>query len=425
MGKILDTITVLFKGDTTDLARKKKEAEQLASDAAKNIKEAQASTVATNAALDNTNKTLTQTEGLTESIGEGIAAWVIAAHQASTTLTETLAAEKAHREQAKIEQGLKATKRGAIEVETALKGVSKQLVNAALGAFTVAEGVSRFKDVVTGTLDIARSSRNLFIDPKELDALGQSAKNAGGNIADALTAYQNVSAKLGGITGGILSESVRQQLKLIHDAPKELQEAVALAAQEQFGIPASITTAAKRPEFFRELEDIGRLDTALDDTQDKILGLNEAWNKFGTNIRKSVIDIENALAPALTRLLDLANYALGTKKNSLGQNIPTTFSAGPFFSGGAVHGLENLFPHGSELRNGVYDKINSNATYYPPFPLSATGTGRVHSTVFSIGDININAPQVTDAAGVGTAIGAELKSQLDDLRSYWDSPLII
>ena len=144
MGKIIDTITVLFKGDTSDLKRKKKEAEDLASETAKNIKEIQASTTSTNVALEDTNKTLTQTDNLTTGIGESIAAWVVAAHQASGSINEALGAEKAHREQLRIQRELASTKKGAEAVEKALIGVVKQFATAALGALTVGRAVGLF-----------------------------------------------------------------------------------------------------------------------------------------------------------------------------------------------------------------------------------------------------------------------------------------
>lgn len=432
MSKILDTITVLFQGDTSDLARKKKEAEQLAAEAAKNIKDIQAHTDATNASLATTNKTLTQTETLTSSIGDGIAAWIVAAHQASTTLTEALAAERAHREQQKIEAGLKSTKKGAIEVEAALKGIVKQFATAALGAFTVAEGISRFKDVVAGTLDIARESEALGIDPTILDAYGRAAEKTGGSINDVITSLHNLSAANQGITGEPLLKFYEKVLHLINNIKDaRAQGLAAFQLQGLYGIPEPLLKAVKRPQFFADVEEeANKVGDAIERSKPKIIALNDAWVEFGSNIRKSAIDLENIIAGPLTTLLNGINRVLN--------NIHTIGFSNPYnpLNYSLVQDLlhpsslpgRRIQSQDKQIHDVLTEKLDISNKYNNPFPLSNPISAGGRNVSVDINTLNVNAPNATDAEGIGTAMQAAIekviRSESFNITSFHDTPTV-
>lgn len=402
MGKILDTITVLFKGDTEDLKRKKKEAEDLAAETAKNIKEIQASTAATNTTLDTTNKTLTQTDNLTTNIGEGIAAWIVAAHQASSSINEAIGAEKAHREQVRIEKSLTTTKKGANAVETAIKGVAKEFAAAALGALTVGRAVGLFKDVVSGTLDLQRASLSLNIDPATIDAYGRAAQAAGSSIEEYTTALENLSAKSGGLTGAPIQSLLQTQLNAIHAAQTDL---AAEALGRQFQLSPGLIRAARTGAFTEEnLANIRKVDSGIDEATQKVKLLNEAWTEFKTNIRGTFVDFENYILPPLTKFLENINSVIA-KSRLLAE---------------------------AEAKQGVtlFKYILPNATApkqvptFGNFPLTKGNTSVANTSSVKISNVNVHAPRGVDPDYWARSITSELEHQIWEMQQYYNGPKV-
>src|SRR5665213_914908 len=70
MGKILDIITILFKGDTSDLEKKKKEAAKAADDVNKSIKDQKSNLDSVGTSLDTNLKRLETTLGVASNLDE-------------------------------------------------------------------------------------------------------------------------------------------------------------------------------------------------------------------------------------------------------------------------------------------------------------------------------------------------------------------
>jgi len=394
MGKILDTITVLFKGDTSDLKRKKKEAEDLAAETAKNIKEMATATTETNTTLENTNKTLAQTENLTADIGLGIASWIVAAHQASASINEAIGAEKAHQEQIRIEKGLTSTKKGANAVEDALKGVVKQFATAAFGALTIGEAVSRVKNVVSGTLDLQRESLSLNIDPAKIDALGRAAQKSGGSIEEVNNALQNLSNTYSGLTGANLFKIFEAQLKAIHNERNPVaQEALG----RNLGIPESLIRFARSPTFQSDIEDIKKVDAGVDEATQKVKLLSAAWSEFRTNLRGGVIDFENEILGPLTKIVEFFNRGYKDRDTLLG-SLSTNTSPNKYFS--------FLQPKTNPVTN---------------FPLTQGNTAvSNHATTTNTFNLTVQAPEGTDPQFWGES----LQAAIQNLQQYHNGPIV-
>lgn len=426
MGKILDTITVLFEGDTSDLEAKKKLAEQLAQEAADNIKNTKTATEEVKATLDATNKTLAQTDTLTGDVGFGLSAWAVAATQAAEALNTAFAAakakreedkaareqakatreqEKATREQERTAKAIGTTKKGTNALEGALKGVVKQFAAIALAEISISALAGGFKDVVSGTLDLARTSQNLHLPIRVLDAYGQAAKNAGGSIQDVITSFNNLTAKYPGLTGTKALEIFKSQLKHINETKNEAaQQAAALIAQTQFGFTPALTTAAKKPGFSKNVQDVYNLNSNLDETEIKITKLNEAWNKFGDNIRSSAIDLENIVVGPLTRILNVLNEAYASKAPDVALE---------------QHLAANLRRPDKILMEGY--KAIANA------PLNTYGyrsTGAQRNITVSIEAINLNGSNVTDAQSFSQNAGTALQKEIKNLLSFNDNSIV-
>ena len=408
MGKILDTITVLFKGDTSDLARKKKEAEDLASEAAKNIKEIQTSTTATNATLETTNKTLTQTENITDNIGQGIAAWVVAAHEASASINDAIGAEKAHREQVRIEKGLASTQKGALSVENALKGVVKQFTTAAIGAFSVGKAVENFKNVVSGTLDLQRASESLGLDPATIDAYGRAAESAGGSFEDFNEVLERTRDANGGVTGTPLLRFVQAQLKALHDAESNAAAQGLNATSLHF--PQSIVRAAREGLFSEEnLARIRSIAPGIDEATKKVDLLSKAWSDFRTNIRGTSIDLENNILGPLTKLIDLFN---------------TIHEGGPKLTNQLKTELNPI-----NIITAAYNNITGTPTPTPTqanFPLTNGGTRSSNSTSIRVDNLNVQAPKGVDPTEWATTMREALEylREKSDLIQNYNGPLV-
>lgn len=447
MSKILDVITVLFQGDTTDLQRKKKEAEQITAEAIKDIESLKAHTDTANDSLDNTNKILRQTRELTDAIGEDISKWSSEAIDASTSLEETITADKIHRQQTKTESNLKATKRGALEVEEALKKVVKEFAAAALASFTVAEGVSRVKDVVGGTLDLSRTAKDLLLPVRYLDALGQAAKSAGGNIEDAQAAVKAFSQANHGITGSPLFDIIRANFKLLNEAPKSVQGLAANAYLQRIGVPESIIRAVKKPGFNQDVQDLLALNTNLDEAADKIQKLADAWAKFGTLIRASVIDVENLATGPLTRVIDSINrYITLTREKGLGNAIATgsaklysdvkastltTDTGAVKVASDVLNSFKALVPDlisEAQIGNKVYNSLIGRTDFSSLLTSFPAGGTAAKSVSVSIDTLNVNAPNAQDAEGIAygfqAAIEKVFKSNASVILNYHDTPTL-
>ena len=394
MGKILDTITVLFKGDTSDLKRKKKEAEDLAAETAKNIKEMATATTDTNTTLETTNKTLAQTENLTTDIGAGIASWIVAAHEASASINEAIGAEKAHQEQIRIAKGLATTKKGADAVENALKGVVKQFATAAFGALTIGEAVSRFKEVVSGTLDLQRQSLSLNIDPDKIDALGRAAQKTGGSIQDINEALNNLSNTYSGLTGPNLFALFNARLRAIHN---ERSPVAAEALGRNLGFPESVIRFARQPGIYKDIEDIKKVDAGIDEATEKVKLLSAAWSEFRTNVRGTFINFENEILGPLTKIVDFFNNGYKDKDTLLG----------------------SLGANANENKNFFFLQPK-NDTPVTNFPLTQGNSAVSNHTTTNTINLNVQSPKGYDPDYWARAIQAEI----ENLQQYHNGPIV-
>ena len=398
MGKILDTITVLFKGDTSDLKRKKKEAEDLAAETAKNIKEMATATTDTNTTLETTNKTLAQTENLTTDIGAGIASWIVAAHEASASINEAIGAEKAHQEQIRIAKGLATTKKGADAVENALKGVVKQFAEAAFGAFTIGEAVSRFKNVISGTLDLQRESLSLNIAPSEIDAIGIAAQKAGGDIEDVATALHTLKTTYGGITGPVIEKNLLAVLTKIHEAKNGISAEI---IGQQFHIPEVLVRAARGATFFEDIENIKKIDAGIDQATESVRSLSAAWRDFSNNIRGTVIYFESTLLAPLTSIIEFFN-----KESAENRARIESF---------------NTHAKGKEYFSFLQPKTSTPVSN---FPLTQGNTAvSNHATTNTI-NLTVQAPEGTDPNIWGHSLGSSLSAEITNLQQYHNGPIV-
>ncbi len=399
MGKILDTITVLFKGDTEDLKRKKKEAEDIAAETAKNIQEIQASTADTNATLDTTNKNLTQTQSLTDNIGEGIAAWYIAAQHASASITEALSADAAHREQLRIEAGLKATKKGAEEVEKALKGVVKQFAAAALGSLTIGKAIGSFKNDVGETLNLQRSAFSLNIPAATIDAYGQASKPSGGSTQEVINALQTISEKYSHATGEAVWGYFLSTIDSIQKAKTgESQEAIGGA----FGFSENLIRAARTGAFSpNNLVNINRVDSNIEGATKAVSELSAAWAKLSTQLHGTALDIETAL-PVLTAFLTILDVIIAHATSG-------------------IHSI-NYNPDGTPKYVGVRNPVPLTV------PLIGSNSAvRGPVTIHRTTNIHMQSPRGTDPDYFARAIQVELdkaQSQRDQLIHQHDNSIV-
>ena len=426
MGKILDTITVFFKGNTDDLKKKKKEAEQLSAEAAANIKAITTATNSTNTALDTTNKTLVTTEALTDNIGHGIAAWVVAADSAATALNDALASDKARREQIKSEKALKATEKGAKEAAKAVGGLAKEFATAALGALSIVKGEQRFKDVASTNLGLAQASRNFQLPVKEIYAYGQATKETGGDVNDYISTLENLRRNYQ--KSGI-------PLKQFHDELAQLgidfEKAMPSSGRnflEGFGFSAGeINTLFATPNILKSINELEDQADAIGDSRDKALELNTEWNRFNKNIDSSITKIENVFIPAISKVLAIVNHAVERK------DLSTTFSGGVLQNGTSDRISDFIKGTFRYLDKENTDTSNLNLKPYSTqydqqhYGLAAgSGANPAVKTDFTVhvGDIILNGVNVTDASTFATqAIGA-VHLEIDNLLQYYNDSRI-
>lgn len=406
MGKILDTITVLFKGDTEDLKRKKKEAEDLAAQTAKNIKEIETSSSATNANLENTNKALTEADNLTSNIGAGISAWIAAAHQASTSINEALSAEKAHREQVRVEKSLDVTRRGALEVEKVLIRIVKQFAAATLGAISVGNAVSLFKDVISGTLDLQRTAFSLNLKPEDLDAYGRAAQSAGSGVEEYAAALESLSAAFGGLTGAPIKKLLDTQLELIRKAPNNV-------AAELYGrkflvpLPSGLIRAAREGLLTPDkLANYKKIDSGVAEATEKVKELNEAWSLFKTNVRSTFIELENNILGPLTKFVNVLNLLYPAISNP--QKAIDAFKQNPL----------------KALQTGYEASEAFKSSKPTNFPLTQGNAAVSNSTTVKIENINVKAPDSTDPGFFGTSVANELQKHISQFLQFNNGPIV-
>ena len=425
MGKILDTITVFFKGNTDDLKKKKKEAEQLSQEAAANIKAITTATNATNTALDTTNKTLTTTEALTENIGQGIAAWVVAADEAANALNSALASDKARREQEKADKAVKATKKGADEAARSVKNLAKDFANVALGAFNVVKATERFKDVASTNLDLAQASRNFQLPVKEVYAYGQATKETGGDVNDYISTLDNL--RRGYQKSGLPLKEYHDYLAQIGIDFEKLNAGTGRNFLESFGFSAGeINTLFATPNILESINQLEKQAGAIDSSKDEVLALHTAWNLFNKDIDLSITKVENVFIPTITKALKILTHALERT------DLPTTFSAGPL-QAGAKHTILDF------LKNSFryLDKENSSNSlslkpYSTPYDqqhyglAAGAGANPAVKTDFTVhvGDIVLNGANVTDSHTFATEAVGAVRLEIDNLLQYYNDSRI-
>ena len=429
MGKILDTIYLLFKGDTSDLIKKKKEAEQVAADVSKNIKDTKTSTDAVSGAVDQVNKNLKTTEGITTDISNSIIGWEDHLTGAAVSTAPVPIVEKARKEVEQVNKNLGVTKKGANEVEAALKKVVGQFTSAALGAFTVASAVGAYKNLVSNTLDTAQFSRNLDVDIKAIDAWGQALKEVNGNVDDVKSALSSLSAAT--------NQSGKPLLDLFNNLAKSFQginnpqvaTAIASVLRNTYGINDKVLAAFKLPNTVANEQKIEAGGGASATTQANFLAFNTALSELTKNFHDLFIEISTNISPLLTSLIKLisgANWVRGYKRGapgSLSPEVDPLQDAANFIGRSLTKRLEKT--------GGFYDTIANKVSSFPHYD---TGIGLGSNALaalnnrdiaVNIGDISVNAPGATDADGISKHIGTAMEREIDFLRSYFNDGRVV
>lgn len=398
MGKILDIITILFKGDTTDLEKKKKEAIKTSEEVNDALKDQKSNVEAVGNALDMNIKKLENTLQASSAIDQSLA-------QVSQKLASTAATaepfpvvEKARKQTEQINKNLEVTKKGAEAVEGALKSVVKQFAGAALGAFTVSKLIGEFKGVAVGALGEAQFSRNLGVDIEKIDALGQALKEVNGTAEDVQGSLAGLSQRTG-LYGTALFKTFNELLRQYRSTTKgSAQLAFAQFLQDEFGYSPKLLAAEKLPDFQKNVDNIESQNKAIDKTKDSVLALNTAWAGFTTEVRKSALDLVNALAPIGTFLLKL-------QTNILKENPFKAYNLG---YGSSVSDV---------AKNSQQAAQNFNLTLPPSSRLSQAVGGSIS---LNVDTINVNAPNATDANGISGAITDSFSKHIDILRNYYN-----
>ena len=434
MGKILDTITVFFTGNTDDLKKKKKEAEDLSADAAKNIKATKASTDAVNSSVQTTNTNLVVTEELTNAIGAGIAGWEKSLHGSAEALNEFIASEKSRREIEKADKALKATKKGANEVEAALKGVVSQFAKAALGAFTISKAIDLVKDVVADTTNLALESRNLDFPIEKLNALSRAVIKVGGSSADVISTFKNLQ-KQGGQTGDNLLQNFTQVVtyaRQLAKLPGGLPSARRLLEERGFA-EKLVDYLLTAKDALKEINDLEKEDSGIAKTKDQVIGLKDAWSDVATIVRSIDIDIQNRFLPHITQALGVVSRFLKTAHESslsagalgLYASIGATLLKGTgnfYHRDKSISPLEGT-PFSDQGKHGLYDNISLQKFAYGSLPLRNSETVASNRSIV-IQEININAPNAVNAQDLSIDIESKLSAQLSHLQNYYNSPNI-
>lgn len=411
MGKILDTITLIFKGDTSDLQKKKKEAEDTSAEVSANLKSTKSSTDAVTTATESANKTLHTTEELTGKIGQDLFLWQQAFNAASQGLNEFVASEKARREEERTQKALLATKKGADAVENALKKVVKQFAEAALGAFTVARVIGDVKGVIGGVNDLAVASRTLDLPIRKLDSLGQAVKIVDGSINDVTGSFAAFQQQMQ-VSGPI----ALQIFDSITDAAREIaktNKAAALGLLNSYGLSGPLAAFEILPNAKEIEQNILNQNSSLDESKDTILELKSSWADLTTQFRESGIEVLNFVGGPLNILLEdltLLNNAASEGWKDLKSLFGISGSVGASGSFGSV-GASGSF--GNNGRNPALVPTNYN---YLLSTLHAARPSRGQQIL--IESINVNAPNATDSTAIASSIGSSLNSHLAPLIQY-------
>lgn len=404
MAKILDIITILFKGDTSDLKKKKEEAAKVADDINKKLKEQKSGVDAIGTSLDANVKRLENTVKVADSIDKAFV-------NIRTTLTDIAEAsdpfpiaQKVEEKTQQTQKNIAATKKGADSLEGTLKSIVKQFASAALGALTVSKLIGEFKGVATGALSESQFSRSLGIDITKIDALGQALKEVGGDANDVQVALGGLSQKTS-LYGPVLSQTFSALLKQYRDIKNESARlAFGSFLQGEFGFPTTLLNAEKLPNFQENVNTIEAANDAIDKTKNKVLELNTAWAGFTTEVRKGSLDILNALAPIGTFFLNLSTKVIENK------GLITDIFRGLVFGN-----------PDSQLRaaSGIQQNIqNTSFTLPQTSRLAQAISGNIS---LNVDTIQVNAPNATDANGIAGAVTDSLLPHIRGLRDYYNN----
>jgi hypothetical protein len=383
MGKILDTITVEFKGDTSDLEKKAKIAADLADKIKNSVSESKDQVDALNDSINETVDTLTEAVEVTQGLKTESQQAAEAVDQQILLEVQLLnAQEKTRKESEKATARLGVTKRGANEVADAIQGIVKQFAGAALGAFTVAGIINATKQTYGEVLDAAQAGRRLNISPSYIDARGRAVKEAGGDQSAVVAALQALSIQTGGLQGAQLQKVLEGLLLRLSSLPqkteqqRQAKESFAVAL-EKIGIPRDLTSVYKLPETPARIAQLEKQNPKFDVVAKAFLGVHRVNTAIGTALRDSAFNI-------------------------IGNEIDKE----------KTHGLAVRPSHESNTSNAA----NSPSLWQ----LLNQNQNSNKSSSVNINTINVNAPNATDSVGIVQSIENAFKSEIAKFGFYND-----